>query len=52
MSPTDENLLEAAYKRAAILNASAAWGTDPDGLLLQLLCERLEEVLREQEMKR
>ena len=39
-------LLDFASKRAYDLNLSSAWGTDPDGALINLLLERIERLYK------
>ena len=41
-----DHLLEFASKRAHVLNVSSAWGTDPDGALINLLLDRIEKLYK------
>ena len=41
---TPDPLLDYASKRAYDLNLASAWGTDPDGALINLLLERIEKL--------
>ena len=42
MTDEDKALVKQAAHRAAILHASAAWGSDEDGALINLLIARIE----------
>jgi hypothetical protein len=42
--PIIDPLLNFASKRAYHLNLASAWGTDPDGVLVNLLLKRIEEL--------
>lgn len=44
MSENMDQLKQRARERAAILHASAGWGSCGDGLLLEKLVERIEEL--------